>query len=1410
MGQLLKLVLGWVLVLTWGTAGMAQTLTTLYNFEAAPGTQPQAGVVNGTDGNFYGTTVNGGTYGLGTVFKLTPTGEFTTLYAFSGGSEGANPHARLRQGADGNFYGTTDQGGEANLGTVFRITPTGSLTTLYRFTGPDGANPRAGLALDLDGTFLGTTFGGGASGLGTVFKITPAGSLTTLYSFGGLDGRSPYAALLRGTDGNFYGTTYQGGATNFGTAFRISPTGLLTTLHTFTGVGSEGRSPRSSLVVGIDGNFYGTTQAGGGTFGLGTVYRLTAQGTLTTIYSFVGAADGASPYGELLLATDGSFYGTAINGGTSGNGTVYQVTNTGTFTTLHLFTGTDGRNPYAGLVTSAEGTLYGTTFLGGAASQGTVYRLIPQGDLSTLTTLHTFPGGRSGTQPLGELLRTSDGTLYGTGSAGGARGLGTVFSFSNGTLVPLYGFSGPPDGATPQAGLTRAGDGNFYGTTVAGGANNRGAVFRLVPGGTVTTVASFTGGVNGTRPQAGLTVGPNGNLYGTTAGGGPAGLGTIFRVNLAGSITTLYSFASGGSAGATPRAGLTLGSDGNFYGTTADGGTNGSGTVFRITATGVLTSLYSFAGVDGDQPEAELTLDSDGNFYGTTAFGGTTNQGTVFQITPTGSLATLHSFTGSSGGATPFGRLVQGSDGNFYGTTTAGGATESGIVYQVSPTGVFSALYSFNGETDGALPLAGLVQDPAGPFYGVTSEGGANNTGTIYQLDPAPFLLSFTPVSGAPGTTVTLTGNFLNGTTQVTFNGTAASFTLNSSTEVTALVPLGASTGPLTLTTGNGTTTSPTAFTVLQLVVPLVTDFTPTSGTVGTSVVLTGLNFTGARAVQFNTTPAPGFIVNSDTQITVNVPAGATDGPIQVTSPDGIGTSLTNFAVLGPPVITAQPVSTVIEVGQTATLSVTASGGSLTYQWYQGPSGNTNRPISGATASSYTTLPLTTATNYWVRVRNSFGSADSTTTTVTVGSPPVITVQPASVTITSGQTATLSVTASGGSLTYQWYQGPSGNTNRPIAGATASSYTTLPLTTATNYWVRVINTGGTADSNTVTVLIGTIPTVTAIRPNPVRVGTTVTLSGTNLDAGIIEIRFNTALAPGFIVNSSTQITVQIPAGATTGPVLLTTATGTVNGGNLTVIPYAIKAVTWQMVGAADFNGDASPDIIWRNYTTGENEVWLMDGPIYLSTAPLPPVTDPTWQLVGATDFTQDGQPDLLWRNYQTGENAVWQMSGFAFVQAFFLDAVTDLTWQLVGTTDFTQDGQPDLLWRNYQTGVNAVWQLNGFTFVQALFIDAVSDPNWQLAGTGDLTGDGQPDLLWRNYQTGVNATWQLAGSAFVQAFFIDAVTDLNWQLVGAGDFTRDGQDDLLWRNVATGENAIWFMNSYFFNGAVLLPTRSAQ
>src|SRR3984957_16037569 len=372
MSQRLKRIWAYLAVCAaMGVISPAQTFTTLVNFDGTNDAYPDAPLVQATNGDLYGTTL-GAPYSYGTIFKMTPAGALTTVYEF--GASNPYPGAGLIQATNGDLYGTT---GVYAHGTIFRITPQAVLATLYSFCAltncADGQEP-AGLVQAANGKLYGTTQGGGANGWGTVFEITPGGTLTTLYSFiQAYGGANPGSGLLQAANGILYGTTIFGaGVTYGGTIFGITPSGGFTSLYSFP---DTAEAFPNGLLQGINGTLYGTTSNMlGGTNDFGTIFKITPTAGLTPIHSF-NMTDGAYPSGELIQATNGNLYGTTSQGGANGYGTIFEITPTGLLTTLHNFDGSDGASPLAGLLQDTNGDLYGTTNRGGANSLGTIFKL---------------------------------------------------------------------------------------------------------------------------------------------------------------------------------------------------------------------------------------------------------------------------------------------------------------------------------------------------------------------------------------------------------------------------------------------------------------------------------------------------------------------------------------------------------------------------------------------------------------------------------------------------------------------------------------------------------------------------------------------------------------------------------------------------------------------------------------------------------------------------------------------------------------------------------------------------------------------------------------------------------------------------------------------------------------------------
>jgi uncharacterized repeat protein (TIGR03803 family) len=447
----------------------------------------------------------------------------------------------------------------------------------------------------------------------------------------------------------------------------------------------------------------------------------------------------------------------------------------------------------------------------------------------TFTTIVNFDS--SNASPGGALVKGADGNFYGIAENGGARGRGAVFLLNTaGTVTGLTNFYGK-NGKTPT-GLILADDGNFYGTTYYGGLNGGGTIFKMDPQGYLTSLYSFEGVAYPTGP---LTQGADGNFYGTTVnGGGISAPGTAFKITPDGALATIYTFCSRSNCidGRMPFGPLTQGPDGSFFGTTDSGGARQFyGTIFTLTPSGNLTTLHNFCSqpkcADGYQGNG-LLLASDGNFYGTTSLGGSYTSrpcqrngcGTLFKIAPDGTFTVLHTFCTEAGcpdGNQP-GRLIQGTDGNLYGTTSLGGTNSScpnsangcGTVYQVTPSGQLTTLHSFDGS-DGMYAGIELLQDTDGSFYGMTGAGGEFGYGTVFwfSMGLSPFV-HMVRSFGEIGQTGAMLGQGLEGANAVLVNGIPANFTVVSDTLIEATIPVGATSGYVNILTPGGTLPSDT------------------------------------------------------------------------------------------------------------------------------------------------------------------------------------------------------------------------------------------------------------------------------------------------------------------------------------------------------------------------------------------------------------------------------------------------------------------------------------------------------------------------------------------------------------------------------------------------------------------------
>ena len=791
--------------------------TTLYNFchltDCTDGQFPYAGLVQATDGNFYGTTEQGGgSANLGTVFQfIASTRTLNTLHSFSG-SDGENPYAGLVQATDGNFYGTTSAGGNSNnAGTAFEITSTGTLSTLYFFctlsSCTDGATPEGGLVQASDGNFYGTTLqGGGATNDGTVFSLSASNyTLTisvsgsgTVTSIDGVVNCSSVCSYLYSANAPITLNATQASGWNFsGWSGVCSGTGScsftmtqnMSATATFTqqtfpltvSTSGSGTVTSTDHVINCPGTCANSYSAG---------VLVTLNATPVPGWSFTGWGEDCSGTGSSCTVTmsqaqsvtaaftqNPDFFSLTVS--ISGSGTVTSTDGSITCPSTCSHTYVAG-TPVTLNASPGLGSTFSSWSGAGCSGTGSCIVTMTQ-NLSAMATFtgqqdmvtHSFGNGSDGKNPVGGLVSDSTGNLYGTTSTNGLYGKGTVFKLSpDGTETILHNFGSGNDGQTPLGNLIfDAAGNNLYGTTSAGGIYSFGTAFEIAADGTETVLYNFGSGPgDGQNPSAGLVFDGSGNLYGTTVNGGSFGGGTAFELSPQNGRccreSPVYSFGNDND-GRNPQAGLVFDSAGNLYGTTANGGLHSGGTIFQLSPQNGRccreAPVYDFAGPDGKNPYGGVILDNAGNLYGTTVNGGANAAGTAFEVSPDGgggwTEAFLHSFGNGSDGKNPYATLVSDGSGNLYGTTANGGVYLKGMVFELSllenrccrENPIYSFGFSAN---DGEHPEAGVIISSGNlgsppTLYGTTVNGGSFGGGTVFGIVPIapPSPSQFVPVT---------------------------------------------------------------------------------------------------------------------------------------------------------------------------------------------------------------------------------------------------------------------------------------------------------------------------------------------------------------------------------------------------------------------------------------------------------------------------------------------------------------------------------------------------------------------------------------------------------------------------------------------------------------------------------------
>ena len=683
----------------------------------------------------YGLTISGGNDGWGALIKFTPaTNNLTVAKSFE--SFAANPfYTNFIQASDGKLYGMTRDGGKNKTGmfglgggVIFSFDPVSSTyTKLIDFDGTNGANPYGSLLQASDGKLYGMTSAGGSNDSGVIFSYNLLSSTyTKLKDFGGADGTGPNGSLMQASDGKLYGVTGGGGSYSDGVIFSFNPsTSVYTKLKDF-GSAADGASPTGSLIQASNGKLYGMTTYGGR--GNGVIFSFDpSSSTFTKLMDFLIAGSDKGPSGSLMQASDGKLYGMTRRGGTGYGGIFSYDPSTSVYTRRKDFGGADGAEPWGSLM---------------QAGNGVVFSFDPS--TSIYTKLKDFDN-TNGANPFGSLMQSSDGKLYGMTSVGGIGNYGVVFSFgpSTSAYTKLKDFEAT-NGRDPVGSLVQASDGKLYGMTNVGGSGNNGVIFSFNPSTSTYTKLKDFDGMNGRNPNGSLMQASDGKLYGMTSAGGSSaynGYGVIFSFDpVSSTYTKLKDFNDDISGGGIPTGSLMQASDGKLYGMTSEGGSNNGGVIFSFDpSTSTYTKLKDFDyNTSGSRPFGSLMQASNGKLYGMTQVGGSVSgDGVIFSFEPSTSIFTKLKDFDYPNGTYTFGSLMQANNGKLYGMTWGGGSNDSGVVFSFDPfSSTYTKLVDFN-HTNGAYPHGNLMQSSDGKLYGMTSSGGVGNYGVIFSFDPS-------------------------------------------------------------------------------------------------------------------------------------------------------------------------------------------------------------------------------------------------------------------------------------------------------------------------------------------------------------------------------------------------------------------------------------------------------------------------------------------------------------------------------------------------------------------------------------------------------------------------------------------------------------------------------------------------
>lgn len=694
-------------------------------------------------------TREGGNAG-GTMFSTDINGENHQIQYNFFSVAGKTPQlTHLTEASNGKLYGMTWKGGVYDKGVIFEYDPvTNRSYKKLDFNGElNGANPYGSLVVANNGKLFGMTFSGGIFDEGVIFEYNPVlNILVKKIDFDGTSkGGGPYGNLLQISNGKMYGMTETGGANDKGVLFEYNPTtNIYQKKLDFDGV-LKGAIPRGSLMQTSDGRIFGMTR-GGGINNHGVLFEYNPTNNIfTKKLDFNDSATGLGPYGNLMQASNGKLYGLTASGGSSatGFGVLFEYNYlTDTFSKKMVFDKVNtGSGPFGTLLEIGTGELYGMTSSGGTSngSYGTLFMY--NFNTNILTKKMDFFGSEA--VPRGSLMKASNGKIYGLTSAGGSAGQGLLFEydFLNNKLKNRLDFQGTSEGYNPYGSLVQANNGKLYGMTLRGTGNGKGVLFEYDLATKIyKRKKSFDGSLLGDSPYGSLIQITTGKLYGMTSDGGANFKGTLFEYDIATDVLTRKADFNGAERGKTPFGTPMQASNGKIYGMASAGGTSDFGVLFEYDPIAkIFAKKIDFDGLNGQKPYGNLIEASNGKLYGMTLNGGTNNFGVLFEYDKSSGVLTKKiDFDGANNGKLPYASLVKGTQNKIYGMTSAGGISDFGVLFEFDiATNQYRKITDFDGALNGKNPLGSLTLSSNGKLYGMTSDGGSYNSGTLFEYNPA-------------------------------------------------------------------------------------------------------------------------------------------------------------------------------------------------------------------------------------------------------------------------------------------------------------------------------------------------------------------------------------------------------------------------------------------------------------------------------------------------------------------------------------------------------------------------------------------------------------------------------------------------------------------------------------------------